>query len=83
MSARLTIEASVRRYFRDQMQVEVASADVDLIACGALDSLALIGLVVTLEEELGTRISLDRLELSDLRSIARIAEALSTPERGS
>ncbi|HEY0783854.1 MAG TPA: acyl carrier protein, partial [Thermoanaerobaculia bacterium] len=67
MSARPAIEASVRRYFRDQMQIEVLSVDTDLVDCGALDSLSLVGLVVTLEEELGTRIPLDRLELSDLR----------------
>jgi acyl carrier protein len=81
MSARLAIEARVRRYFHDQVHVEVPSADADLFACGALDSLALVDLVVTLEEELGTRISLERLEVSDFRSIARIAEVLSTWER--
>jgi len=82
MSARLAIEATVHRYFRDEMHVEVPSADADLIDCGALDSLSLVGLVVTLEEELGTRISLDRFELSDLRSIARIAAVLSAPDGG-
>ena len=82
MSARLAIEARVSRYFHDQVHVEVPSADADLFACGALDSLSLIDLVVTLEEELGTRIPLEHLEVSDFRSIARIAEVLSTRGRG-
>ena len=81
MTSRAAIEARVRRFFEDEVHVEAPSADTDLLANGALDSLVVVGLVIALEEELGARISLDELELTDLQSIGRIAEVFASRER--
>jgi len=83
MTNRAAIEARIRRFFEEQVHIEVPSADTDLLATGALDSLAVVGLVIALEEELGARISLDELELADLRSIGRISEVFAPRERAS
>ena len=70
-------QARVQAIFRDRMEVEVPSADTDLFESGLVDSLTFVELLVHLEEEFGRRISLDELELEDLRSIDRIARVMS------
>jgi acyl carrier protein len=70
-------QARVRAIFRDRMEVEVPSADTDLFESGLVDSLTFVELLVHLEEEFGRRVSLDELELEDLRSIDRIARVMS------
>jgi len=53
--------------------------DVDLLKTGLLDSLQLVYLLLLIEEEFGRRISLEAIELDDLRSLARLAELVSRP----
>jgi acyl carrier protein len=77
------IEARIRRFFREQINVEVPSADTDLFESGALDSLALVALLVVLEEELGRRISLEQIEISDFQSIAQIVRVFAPSGTGS
>ena len=71
------LEATIQRIFDEQLGLGAPEADADLFAAGTLDSLVLVRLLVALEERLGTRIALDRLEMSDFRSISRIARFLS------
>jgi len=70
-------EARVQRIFRERMALDVPSADADLFESGLVDSLTFVELLVHLEEEFGRRISLDELELEDLRSVGRIAHLMS------
>jgi acyl carrier protein len=72
------VEARIRRFFREQMSVEIPSADTDLFACGALDSLALVALLVVIEEELGRRVSLAEFELGDFQSISTMVRAFAS-----
>jgi acyl carrier protein len=67
------IIAHLRAVFMDNFHIEVPSADTDLLETGMLDSLQLVQLLLLLEQHFGFRIPIDRLELDDLRSIARIA----------
>ncbi len=67
---------TVRRILRERMAVEVPAPDTDLFASGLVDSLAFVELLVGIEEELGQRIALDRMELDDLRTVERIARLL-------
>lgn len=68
----------IHRLFRERIAVEVPSADTDLFASGLIDSLAFVELLVGIEEELGTRIALDELDLEDLRTIAGIARLVTS-----
>jgi acyl carrier protein len=53
--------------------IDVDSPETDLLNTGLLDSLALVQLLVHLEERFGVRIALDAIEIEDLRSVASIA----------
>ena len=65
--------AAIRNLLSDTLLVEVDSTDADLLHAGLLDSLALIQLLLQLEERFGVKIPLDELEIEDLRSVSSIA----------
>jgi len=60
------------------LHLEVPCADTDLLETGLLDSLQLVDLLLLIEEEFGRRISLEAIELDDLRSLTRLAELVCT-----
>ncbi|SRR5579883_976770 len=64
---------AIRGLLSEKLLVEVDSLDADLLKAGILDSLALIQLLVHLEERFGVKIPLDEVDIEDLRSISSIA----------
>jgi acyl carrier protein len=58
----------------ESVHVEVPSADTDLMESGLLDSLMLVELMSSLEEQFGVHISFDEVEIDNFRSARRIAE---------
>jgi len=68
----------LRTLFLCHLHLEVPSADTDLLETGLLDSLQLVDLLLLIEEEFGRRISLEAIELDDLRSLTRLAELVCT-----
>jgi acyl carrier protein len=73
----LTLEQKVSQLLRDHLSIDVPSPETDLIAMGALDSLALVELLLKIEENLGVAIAVDEIDLNDLRSVRSIAALLS------
>ncbi len=69
----------LRTLFLQHLHLEVPSEDTDLLETGLLDSLQLVDLLLLIEVEFGRRISLEAIELDDLRSLARLARLVSTP----
>lgn len=63
--------------FSDELHIQVPSPDTDLFDSGLLDSLQLVQLLLHVEQRLGLRISLDEVDLEDLRSIGRLARVLA------
>ena len=61
---------------RDRLGIEVPSPDTDLVEEGLLDSLALVTLIVGIEDSFGTRLPLDDFDVDRFRSIASMAEFL-------
>lgn len=59
--------------FSQHLNVEAPSSGADLLVTGMLDSLALVELLLRLEQTFGLRISVDDLELDDFRSLDSIA----------
>jgi acyl carrier protein len=59
--------------FANAFQIEAPAADLDLIDSGVLDSLQLVELLYRLEQEFGTRIPIEDIDLDDLRTLDRIA----------
>ncbi len=66
------IEARIGRILRERANVEVPTADTDLLESGALDSMTFVELLAQLEQEFGVPVDIAELELDDLRTIARI-----------
>ena len=58
--------------FRDKLELEVPSAETDLMEGGMMDSLTFVELVFHIEQEFGISISIDKLELEYFRSPASI-----------
>ena len=58
----------------ERVHVEAPSADTDLMESGLLDSLTLVELMSSLEEQFGIHISFDEIEIDNFRSARRIAE---------
>jgi acyl carrier protein len=67
----------IRALLAEKLLVEVESDDTDLLKTGLIDSLALIQLLLHLEERFGVKLALDELEIEDLRSVGSIARLLA------
>jgi D-alanine--poly(phosphoribitol) ligase subunit 2 len=68
---------AIRALLAEKLLIQVDSAETDLLEAGILDSLALVQLLLHLEERFGVKIPLEDLEIDDLRtlpSIARLVE---------
>jgi acyl carrier protein len=63
--------------FAESFQIEVPSADTDLLESGILDSLQFVELLSQLEQHFGFRIKLEEIDLDDLRTLARIARLVA------
>ncbi|HEX4649669.1 MAG TPA: phosphopantetheine-binding protein [Steroidobacteraceae bacterium] len=78
MSYRTVALERLRSLFFEHFHVEVPSPDTDLLESGLLDSLQLVDLLLLIEEEFGRRISLEAIELDDLRTLSRLTHLVGT-----
>jgi D-alanine--poly(phosphoribitol) ligase subunit 2 len=69
----LALQQQVTALFAEKLNLDVASAETDLIEAGLLDSLALVELLAQLEESFDVSFSTDDMELENFRSITSIA----------
>ncbi len=76
------LEATLLHLFDRRLGLEVPSADANLLDSGILDSLVLVRLLAAIEERLGVRVGLERLEMSDFRSVSTIAGWLAEQAEG-
>lgn len=77
MIAEVDLRNKIQRIFLDAMNVDVPSPDTDLFESGVLDSMSLVDLLVTLEQEFGWKARLEDIEIANLRSIETIARLVS------
>jgi betaine-aldehyde dehydrogenase len=78
MADAFALRHRVARLFLEQLHVEVASFDDDLLKAGILDSLQFVELLMRLEKEFGFTVSIEDLEIDDFRSIERIAAYIAS-----
>ncbi|MBI4553690.1 MAG: acyl carrier protein [Candidatus Latescibacteria bacterium] len=64
--------------FSETLNIEVPSTETDLVDAGVLDSLAFVELLLHLERTFGLKVSTDSLEIDNFRSIARIADFITS-----
>ena len=74
------LHETLTNLFSSKLNIQVPSADTDLLGTGMLDSLALVDLLVNIEQEFSIQVSLDSLEIDNFRSIASIAEFITTQQ---
>jgi len=61
----------------ERVHVVAPSADTDLMESGLLDSLTLVELMSSLEDQFGIHISFDDIEIDNFRSARKIAEFIN------
>jgi D-alanine--poly(phosphoribitol) ligase subunit 2 len=71
----------VRLLIEDVLNIEVPDEDTDLIHSGVLDSLALVSLIVGIEQEFRLELPLEDLDLDQFRSVGSIAQLLAASVR--
>ena len=67
---------------RDTLGIEIPTAQTDLIETGLLDSLAVVTLVVEIEQLTGIQIPFETLDLDALRSVDAISDLIDRLEQG-
>ncbi|HSK57879.1 MAG TPA: acyl carrier protein [Actinomycetospora sp.] len=72
-----SVIAQLTDLVRDQLGVDVPSSDTDLVAAGLLDSLALVTLIVGIEDTFGARLPLDDFDIDRFRSVDAMAAFLA------
>jgi D-alanine--poly(phosphoribitol) ligase subunit 2 len=72
-----TITDQLTDLVRDRLGVEVPAPDTDLVAEGLLDSLALVTLIVGIEDTFGCRLPLDDFDIDRFRSVDAMAAFLA------
>ena len=72
-----TIIERLGALFTERFHIEVPSADTDLLETGILDSFQFVELLFQLEQHFGLRVSIDDIDLEDLRTLARIARLVA------
>jgi len=74
------VQRRIQEIFSERLQVEVPYPDIDLFENGLIDSLVFVDLLLALEEEFSMEIALDRINLDDFRSVAKIADFISSQD---
>ena len=70
------VSERVQRLFLETLNVQVPSADADLIESGVIDSLALVELLFAIEREFSVSLPLDDLDIDNFRSVNRISDVI-------
>ncbi|MGE0131184.1 MAG: phosphopantetheine-binding protein [Blastocatellales bacterium] len=73
MDEYMELKAKLAAIFTEHLNIEAPTGDTDLLAAGIIDSLALVELLLRLEQNFGVQISVDDLELDHFRSLDSIA----------
>ena len=76
------VASQVQALLAEKLFVTVESHETDLLAAGILDSLTLVQMVMHLEEHFGLRVSVEDLEIEDLRSIHAISHLVARQHGG-
>jgi acetoacetyl-CoA synthetase len=71
------VREGIHGILRGALSVEPPTPDTDLIASGLLDSLAIITLIVELEQRFSISLPLEQIELSDLRTITALEDLVA------
>lgn len=72
-----SLERQLHGIFRERLNVEIPSSEMDILETGIVDSLTFVELLVAIEETFGTAVDIEELDLEKFRSIRRMARFLA------
>ena len=75
------LATEVQAWLREKLLAVIESQEMDLLAAGILDSLALVQLLLYLEQHFGLKIVMEQLDIEDLRSVRSIARLVAREKR--
>ena len=78
MATTSALEDQIRALFVRALNIDAPSEETDLIESGVIDSLALVELLLALEQEFSVSVPFDTLDIESFRSIRTIAELVAT-----
>ena len=67
------IQTEIAGVLAEKLNLEVPSEDADLFESGILDSQKFVELLLHIEQQFGTHITIEDFEIENFRSIGRIA----------
>jgi D-alanine--poly(phosphoribitol) ligase subunit 2 len=67
----------------NKLSIRIDSVDADLFATGLLDSMALVQLIMELEQHFKIELPMGELDIGSFRSIREIAELVAARQAGS
>jgi acyl carrier protein len=73
----MTIREVIHSVMRDELAIDPPPPGTDLIASGLFDSLAIVSLLVELEQRLCVRVPLDGLDLEQIRTVDRLERLIA------
>jgi acyl carrier protein len=68
------LKQQIAAFFVEHLNVDVPSAQTDLIDTGILDSLKFVDLLLHVEQKFGAKVDMGDLDLDNFRSIEKIAD---------
>lgn len=71
----------VHRMLTDHLHLDAATPDTDIVDNGALDSFAMVEVLVALEEHFGVEVDVDELDVDDFRCARSIATLIAAHSR--
>jgi D-alanine--poly(phosphoribitol) ligase subunit 2 len=76
--ARQVAQEKITALIEERLGVEVPGTDADLIEAGLLDSLALVTLIVGLEDTFGCQLPMDDFDVDRFRSVDAMVDFMGT-----
>ena len=74
MATQINLQNRISELFSEKLNLDPPPADAELLEMGIIDSLTFVDLLLCLEQEFGTQISIEDLEIDNFGSIKKIAE---------
>lgn len=79
---RLDKLATIERLFREELELDVPSADTDLLDAGLMDSLTFVDLAMRLERTFAFTLSLEHVDVDHFRTIHSITDFVLAQLKG-
>ena len=82
MAQESAIQRRLVGIFEAKLELDIPSAETDLMVTGLMDSLIFVELLFQIEQEFGITVDMESVDLDEFRSIGSIAAYLEQLENG-